>query len=74
MKPSSQSVVRSTGAGRLGLKIAYFAAGIVFIPLSRFFVPFWVRFPILALWAVGLAVMLARHLSRPDEDRSRPRG
>lgn len=51
---------------RTGWKIFYFVVGILFIPLSRLFVPFWVRFPLLAVWAIGLAVMLARQLSRPE--------
>lgn len=43
-------------------KIAYFAAGVLFIGTSRFFLPFWPRFIILAAWAVGLAVLFARQL------------
>jgi len=43
-------------------KIAYFAAGILFIGLSRFFVPFWPRFIILSGWAVGMALIFIRQL------------
>lgn len=43
-------------------KIAYFAAGILFIGLSRFFVPFWPRFIILSAWAVGMALIFIRQL------------
>ena len=38
-----------------GGKIAYFAGGILFLGLSRFFVPFWVRWLVLIVWALGLA-------------------
>ncbi|GAB6175860.1 hypothetical protein JCM16814_07510 [Desulfobaculum senezii] len=61
------SLFSDSGLRRNGWKIGYFAAGILFIPLSRLFVPFWVRFPLLAAWAIGLAVILARQLSRPDD-------
>lgn len=43
-------------------KIVYFAAGVLFIGLSRFFLPFWPRFIILAIWAVGLALLFIRQL------------
>lgn len=43
-------------------KIGYFAAGILFIGLSRFFVPFWPRFIILSVWAVGMALIFIRQL------------
>jgi hypothetical protein len=51
-----------------GWHIAYFAAGVLFIGLSRFFVPFWPRFVILVAWAIGLAVMFARVLSRKERE------
>ncbi|WP_461208357.1 hypothetical protein [Desulfocurvus sp. DL9XJH121] len=47
-----------------GAHIAYFAAGVLFIGLSRFFLSFWPRFVILTAWGIGLAVMFARVLSR----------
>ncbi|MCK9241177.1 hypothetical protein [Desulfocurvus sp.] len=47
---------------RHGWKVAYFAAGILFIGLSRFFVPFWPRFIILSAWAVGMALIFIRQL------------
>lgn len=39
-------------------KFGYIAAGLLFIPLSRLFVPFWVRVPLLALWGIGLVGIL----------------
>ncbi|UIJ36773.1 hypothetical protein [Desulfobaculum bizertense] len=52
---------------RRSVQIGYFVAGILFIPLSRFFVPFWIRFPVLALWAVGLAMLLPQLLGKSDK-------
>lgn len=49
-----------------GKHIAYFAAGVLFIGLSRFFLPFWPRFVILVAWGIGLAVMFARVMSRKE--------
>lgn len=55
--PAKQSFLRKNG-----WKIAYFAFGVLFIVLSRFFVPFWPRFIILAAWAMGMALIFIRQL------------
>jgi len=55
------SIVRTHGK-----HIAYFVGGVLFIGVSRFFVPFWPRFIILVAWAIGLAVMFGRIMSRKD--------
>lgn len=47
-----------------GWKIAYFGGGVLFIGLSRFILPFWPRFIILSAWAIGLAILFARQMSR----------
>ncbi|MBU1002075.1 MAG: hypothetical protein KKE73_06095 [Proteobacteria bacterium] len=49
-----------------GWKIAYFGGGVLFIGLSRFILPFWPRFVILVAWAIGLAFLFARIMSRKD--------
>ncbi len=49
-----------------GWKIAYFAGGILFLGLSRFFVPFWARWLVLIAWAMGLAVLFIRVMERRD--------
>jgi len=60
--PSKPSVWREHG-----WKIAYFGGGVLFIGLSRFFLPFWPRFIILVAWAIGLAFLFARQMSRKDQ-------
>lgn len=47
-----------------GWKIAYFAGGVLFIGASRFLLPFWPRFIILVAWAIGLAFMFAKQMSK----------
>ncbi|MFK4764278.1 hypothetical protein ACI3L3_05795 [Desulfobaculum sp. SPO524] len=43
-------------------KFGYIAAGLLFIPLSRLFVPFWVRVPLLAVWTIGLVGIMCTGL------------
>lgn len=51
-----------------GKHIAYFAAGVLFIGLSRFFLPFWPRFIILVAWGIGLAVMFAKVATQKERE------
>jgi hypothetical protein len=45
--------------------IAYFAAGILFIGITKALdVSFWVRFPVLVLWAIGLAFVFIKALEK----------
>jgi len=50
-----------------GGKIAYFAGGILFLGLSRFFVPFWVRWLVLIAWALGLVALFIRVMERAEK-------
>lgn len=49
-----------------GWKIAYFGGGVLFIGGSRFLLPFWPRIVILVAWAIGLAFMFAKQMSKKD--------
>lgn len=48
--------------------IAYFVAGILFIGITKALgVSFWVRFPVLVAWAVGLAFVFIKALEKKRE-------
>ena len=42
----------------LWFRLAYFFGGIVLLGASRTFLNFYVRLPVFAFWAIGLALML----------------
>jgi hypothetical protein len=50
-------------------KIAYVFAGPVYLGLTRGRLDFWVRYPLFALWGVGLAFLFVHVLESQDREK-----